>query len=332
VSDNYDDAKSSEIVIIAVPTPLNSDRMPDITYIESACNSLVNIISPGTLIINESTSFPGTLRKIIATILGNQMLYASAPERVDPGNNVWNIRNTPRIIGGLNDEALAFALNFYKSICDSVISVSSPEVAEAAKLFENTFRQVNIALVNEFAIIANSLNISVFETLDAANSKPFGIMKFLPGIGVGGHCIPVDPIYLSYVAAQSGVKAEFIELANKTNRSMTQYVVSRLEKDFEIKNMRIQIAGISYKSNVSDTRESPVLDLIHNLRERGAIVIWHDEFVKAFNGESSEPLMKVDLGIIATAHDNVDYSPWRKENVNVLNLSHKDVEDWQRYL
>lgn len=332
VSDSYEQARNSEIVIIAVPTPLDVNRLPDISFIESACQSLKKVISGGTLVINESTSFPGTVRKIIAPILGSNLLYASAPERVDPGNSSWNIKNTPRLVGGLTPEAASRAVNFYITVCDSVQEVSSPEVAEAAKLFENTFRQVNIALVNEFAIVANALGISVFETLGAAATKPFGFMKFLPGIGVGGHCIPVDPIYLSSIAEEYGIEAKFIQLANHINNSMTSYVIDRIDKDFGIEGKKIQIAGISYKPNIADTRESPALNLITGLRNKGGLVTWHDNLVEKLHGESSQPLNPNDLGIICTAHSNINYEVWKSSNMNVINLTHEPIGDWYPYL
>ena len=249
VTSEYSKIKDSEVIILAVPTPLNERREPDLSFIESACNSIKPHIQKDTLIINESTSFPGTLRNVIAPILGDQYQYASAPERVDPANEKWDVTNTPRLIGGLTKVATENAKEFYQTISKEIIEVSSPEVAEAAKLFENTFRQVNIALVNEFAQIANALGIPTYETLAAAETKPYGFMKFLPSIGVGGHCIPVDPSYLSYKATQAGIDAKFINLANQVNLGMPEYVANRIESKHGIKNKTIQIAGIAYKPN-----------------------------------------------------------------------------------
>ena len=207
-----------DVVVIAVPTPLTEARDPDLSFVHAAVALIQNNVKTPTLIINESTSYPGTLRKEIAgRITGITHLYASSPERVDPGNTHWGTKNTPRLIGGLTSEAVSKAKEFYSSFCDSVIEVSSPEVAEAAKIFENTFRQVNIALVNEFAQIADALGISGREVLDAAATKPYGFMEFNPGPGVGGHCIPVDPTYLAYVANEVGVPATFIKRANEVN-------------------------------------------------------------------------------------------------------------------
>jgi UDP-N-acetyl-D-glucosamine dehydrogenase len=334
VAGDYSKASSSSIMVIAVPTPLDEKREPDLSFIRSACQSLKAVLDSPVLIINESTSFPGTLRNVIAPILGSNHLYASAPERIDPANKIWGIENTPRLVSGLSDEATTKAIEFYKSFCKEVIPVSSPEVAEAAKLFENTFRQVNIALVNEFAQISEALGISTVETIKAASSKPYGFMPFMPSIGVGGHCIPVDPSYLSFVARQAGVDASFIDLANKVNALMPEYIAARIEKLLggKLAGKKLQIAGISYKADVSDTRESPALSLMAKLRELGADVSWHDELVGAFNGEKSRKLEAVDLGIIATAHSGVDYSPWKDSESMVIDLSTTPNTGWQKFL
>jgi UDP-N-acetyl-D-glucosamine dehydrogenase len=320
-STDYSAISETEIVVITVPTPLNENREPDLSCIELACESMAPRLKAGTLVVNESTSYPGTLRELIAKILGDKYLYASAPERVDPGNKEWTIEKTPRLLGALNEIALNKALEFYKSIAEKVVVVSSPEVAEAAKLFENTFRQVNIALVNEFAQIAEGLGIPTFETLEAANTKPYGFMKFLPGLGVGGHCIPIDPSYLSFKASQVGVEANFINLANQVNLNMPRYLVERLDNEHKLSGRSIQIAGIAYKPNVSDTRESPALALIELLKQKGAKVTWHDEIVKEYSGQKSDPLTSVDLGIICVAHDGANYQPWIQGKTKVIDVS-----------
>ena len=211
----------TEVVVIAVPTPLDGARKPDLSAVHAACETIIEHVKKPVLVINESTSYPGTLRNELAAVIegatGIGHMYASSPERVDPGNEKWTQRNTPRLLAGLTPEATALTRKFYSSFCDEIIEVSTPEVAEAAKLFENTFRQVNIALVNEFAQISDALGIPTREVLDAAATKPFGFMSFQPGPGVGGHCIPVDPSYLAYVAENVGVPAEFIKLANEVN-------------------------------------------------------------------------------------------------------------------
>ena len=334
VTSEYSKVSGASIIIIAVPTPLDEKREPDLTFLNSACKSLKGSVGSNVLIINESTSFPGTLRNVIAPILGSNHMYAAAPERIDPANKIWDIENTPRLVSGLSEEATKKTAAFYRTFCREVITVASPEVAETAKLFENTFRQVNIALVNELAQIAYALGISAIETIHAASSKPYGFMPFMPSIGVGGHCIPVDPSYLSFAAREAGVDASFILLANKVNSLMPGYIAARIEKLLggKLTGKKIQIAGISYKADVSDTRESPALALIANLREMGADVTWHDEKVGAYNGEKSSKLEPVDLGVIAIAHSGVDYSKWRISQTMVIDLSTNPNTGWPKLL
>ena len=267
-----------------------------------------NVKSPA-LIVNESTSYPGTLRtEIAARITTVEHLYASSPERVDPGNTQWGTKNTPRLIGGLTPAAVARAREFYATFCDSIIEVSSPEVAEAAKIFENTFRQVNIALVNEFAQISDALGISSREVIDAAATKPYGFMPFTPGPGVGGHCIPVDPSYLAHVANQVGIPATFIKRANEVNLAMPAYVVKRVVAGAggSIKGKKVVVVGVSYKANVADTRETPAAAVIDLLREQGATVVWHDDLVGSWRTESSSPIVGADIAVVVTMHDGID--------------------------
>lgn len=299
----------SDVIVIAVPTPLDSQRNPDLSFVHAATDLISKHAKSPALIVNESTSYPGTLRnEIAARISGVDHLYASSPERIDPGNAQWGIKNTPRLIGGLTPAAVAKAKEFYGSFCDSIIEVSSPEVAEAAKIFENTFRQVNIALVNEFAQIADALGISGREVLDAAATKPYGFMPFNAGPGVGGHCIPVDPSYLAHVANQVGVPATFIKRANEVNLAMPAYVVKRViaGNDGSIKGKKVVVVGVSYKSNVADTRETPAASVIDLLHEQGATVTWHDDLVATWRGESSSPITGADVAVVVTKHDGVD--------------------------
>jgi UDP-N-acetyl-D-glucosamine dehydrogenase len=299
----------SDVIVIAVPTPLDDQRNPDLSYVHSAAELIQKNVKSPALIVNESTSYPGTLRKeIAARITGVDHLYASSPERVDPGNTQWGTRNTPRLIGGLTPAAVAKAKEFYGSFCDSIIEVSSPEVAEAAKIFENTFRQVNIALVNEFAQISDALGISSREVIEAAATKPYGFMAFNPGPGVGGHCIPVDPSYLAHVANEVGVPATFIKRANEVNLAMPAYVVKRVlaGSGGSLKGKKVVVVGVSYKSNVADTRETPAAAVIDLLREQGATVTWHDDLVGAWRGESSSPIAGADIAVVVTKHDGVD--------------------------
>jgi UDP-N-acetyl-D-glucosamine dehydrogenase len=245
--------------------------------------------------------------EIAARISGVNHLYASSPERVDPGNTQWGTKNTPRLIGGLTPAAVAKAKEFYGSFCDTIIEVSSPEVAEAAKIFENTFRQVNIALVNEFAQIADALGVSGREVIDAAATKPYGFMEFNPGPGVGGHCIPVDPSYLAHVANQVGVPATFIKRANEVNLAMPAYVVKRVVAGAggSIKGKKVVVIGVSYKSNVADTRETPAAAVIDLLCKEGASVTWHDDLVKNWRGETSGTIAGADVAVLVTKHDGV---------------------------
>jgi UDP-N-acetyl-D-glucosamine dehydrogenase len=301
---------SAEVVVIAVPTPLDGARKPDLSAVKAACKTIIENFKKPVLVINESTSYPGTLRNEIADVIekasGAGHLYASSPERVDPGNGKWTQKNTPRLLAGLTPEATELARKFYSSFCDEIIEVSTPEVAEAAKLFENTFRQVNIALVNEFAQISDALDIPTREVLAAAATKPFGFMSFQPGPGVGGHCIPVDPSYLAYVAENIGVPAEFIKRANQVNLGMPAYVVSRVAKDVgSLKGKKVVVIGVSYKANVSDTREAPAALVIEDLKKHGAEVSWHDPVVGTWNGQSSSELKGFDVAIVVTKHDAV---------------------------
>jgi UDP-N-acetyl-D-glucosamine dehydrogenase len=330
----------SSIVIIAVPTPLNSNREPDLGYVKKASIAIANFVKPGTLIINESTSYPGTLRNFIKPLIEAEskldLQYASAPERIDPGNIQWTLSNTPRILGGITNEATDRAFQFYSSFCASVNVVSSPEVAEAAKLFENTFRQINIALANEFSIISSALGFSTNEAIVAASTKPFGFMPFFPSIGVGGHCIPIDPSYLSHAANQVGVRANFIELANLTNLNMIEHVADKISVYLKkpLQNLKIQIIGIAYKSGVSDLRESPALNLILELRSRGAEVIWNDPLVGEWNGENSSPIeTSIDLGILVNPFNLSDLKVWSQSGTRVIDLSANSFDyGWPKFL
>ena len=297
-----------DVIVIAVPTPLDEARNPDLSFVHAAADLIAANVKSPVLIVNESTSYPGTLRnEIAARITGVAHLFASSPERVDPGNTDWGTKNTPRLIGGLTPAAVAKARQFYASFCDTIIEVSSPEVAEAAKIFENTFRQVNIALVNEFAQIADALGISGREVIDAAATKPYGFMQFNPGPGVGGHCIPVDPSYLAHIANQVGVPATFIKRANEVNLTMPAYVVKRVVAGSggSIAGKSVVVVGVSYKSNVADTRETPAAAVVDLLRAQGATVTWHDEIVGNWRDEFSAPL-KGDIAVLVTKHDGLD--------------------------
>jgi UDP-N-acetyl-D-glucosamine dehydrogenase len=304
---------ASEIVVIAVPTPLDKNRKPDLTYIDSACKVIGENLTGPALIINESTSFPGTIRNYIKPAIEKyskhkfEHQYAISPERVDPGREDFNQKNTPRLYAGLTPEATARTRAFYSSFCDNLVEVSSPEVAEAAKLFENTFRQVNIALVNELAQISHVLGIDVRETLDAAGTKPYGFMKFQPSAGVGGHCIPVDPSYLADVAEKAGVTATFIQRANEVNLEMPKYIAQRVAKDNggSLKGKKVLVVGVAYKPNVADTRETPAQLLIGALEDLGAVITWSDPIVGNWHGQRSAGLSGAEIAVVVTKHDVV---------------------------
>ncbi len=312
-TDGYD-LKECDVIVIAVPTPLTADKKPDLNFIKSACQTIGENLSKSVLIINESTSYPGTLRNIIKPTVEKftsepiEHLYSISPERVDPGRVDFNQKNTPRLYSGLTDEASLRTKEFYSKFCDELIKVSSPEIAEAAKLFENTFRQVNIALVNEFAQITHSLGISVYETLEAANTKPYGFMRFSPSAGVGGHCIPVDPTYLAVVAEEHGAPATFIRRANKVNLEMSEYIVRRIKQDNggNLEGKNVLVVGVAYKPNIADARETPAELVIKLLRDSGAVVSWHDDVLGNWKGENSAPLSNADIAVVVTKHDSVE--------------------------
>ncbi len=332
--------EESRIVIIAVPTPLNLSLKPDLSYLAKACQIISDHAKEGTLIVNESTSFPGTLRNVIKPAIesanSNEFLYASAPERIDPGNMIWTLGNTPRVIAGLTHQATQLAFEFYSSFCKTIHKASSVEVAEASKLFENTYRQVNIALANEFSEIAQSLGFSTIDAIEAAGTKPFGFSAFYPGIGVGGHCIPVDPSYLTYAAELAGASTKIINLANEINLSVHTRVAKRIINFMQgsVKGIKIQIAGITYKVNVADLRESPALLLMSELKRYGAEVSWHDPLVLDLEGNKSEPLRSdIDLGLIVSPHDSIDFTTWKSSKLKVLDLSASAINyGWTKFL
>lgn len=328
---NFSLVEQASVITICVPTPLNDRREPDLTLLKIAAERIAPFISNKTLVVNESTSFPGTLREIIVPVVNSrkpittsEIFYASAPERVNPGDPMWNQKNTPRLVGGINEESQVKALAFYDSICDRAISVSTPEVAEAAKLLENTFRLVNIALVNEFAQLCAAGGINVQEVIDAASSKPYGYMPFRPGVGVGGHCIPVDPLYLTWWARQKNAKASFIESADLVNQDMPTYVAQRALSlvDSSVANPKVLILGVAYKPGVSDVRETPVSDLRKHLKKLGAVVAWHDPLVPIWEGSKPVDLgWECDVAILATKQSSIDIEQLISSGVQILDCT-----------
>lgn len=319
----------SDVVVICVPTPYHNDQ-PDLSHIESAGRAVGANIKPGTLVILESTTYPGTTEEFLLPILeeesglrvGDELDIVFSPERIDPGNPQYGLHNTPKIVGGHTDAGTARAAEFYGTFVENVVRVSGTRAAEMAKLLENTFRHINIALVNELAILCQDLDIDVWEVIDAAASKPFGFMPFYPGPGVGGHCIPVDPMYLSWRVKQFGGAAKFIELARDVNDAMPAYCVTRVQdllndRERAIKGSRILVIGVAYKNDISDMRESPALRVIEGLLARGALVEFHDPHVESIrvSGQTltnvpldDDRVRAADCVLVLTAHSAVDYA------------------------
>jgi UDP-N-acetyl-D-glucosamine dehydrogenase len=314
-----------DAVIICVPTPLTSAREPDLTYLVSAGTSLSQVLREGQLVVLESTTYPGTTRERLAPILEESGLktgvdyhLAFSPERIDPGRTDYTVKTTPKLVGGMTPACTERAHDLYAEICDSVVVLSNPEAAELSKLLENIFRSVNIALVNELAQLCDRLHIDVWEVIEAAATKPFGFMRFDPGPGMGGHCLPVDPFYLAFKAREHDFYPEFIELAGKVNQAQPSFCVERIERALNdvrkpVNGSRILVLGVSYKGGVGDTRESPALKIIGRLQDMGAEVSYHDSFVPALPGHGlanvdlDEGLREADLAAIVTVHPDVDY-------------------------
>jgi UDP-N-acetyl-D-glucosamine dehydrogenase len=315
----------SEITIICVPTPLDQKRLPDLSYLESAVRLIANHLPEKVLLISESTSYPGTVRDIVAPLVaslrsdkGIGISYASAPERVDPRNAKWKMENTPRLVSGIDQ----VALDFYRSVCENVIEVSKPEVAEMAKLLENTFRQVNIALINQLVPLCKELGIDIREVVEAAGSKPYGYMKFFPGAGVGGHCIPIDPLYLLWKARQVGIELPFVKEADEINGAMPDYVSSRLiDLAKPAPGSYLAILGVAYKSGISDIRESPAEDVARSLQNQGFKVLWSDPLVKSFHDYQVLADQKLAGAIVVTAQEGLAVSELAKSGVPILDCT-----------
>ena len=313
ITNTYECIKESEIVVICVPTPLDAAGMPDLTFLKAAVSEVSDNLKDGALVVIESTVAPGTTRDFVAPILdGAKVAYelAYSPERIDPANKKWNVTNTPKLVAGITSLATHRASNFYQTFVSDVVQGSSVEVIETAKLLENSFRLINISFINEIAEMCLKMKIDVREVIEAASTKPYGFMPFYPGAGVGGHCIPVDPSYLSSKAKEIGASTRFIDLANQVNHELPDYFTKIAAKALgEIKNKNILIVGVAYKSDVSDVRETPALDLIRAMRNAGAQVSWHDDLVQEWNGEKSAPLATTyDLAILVNPHTGTDLS------------------------
>jgi UDP-N-acetyl-D-glucosamine dehydrogenase len=321
---DYDDLRDADAILIALPTPLSPQREPDLSIVLDSARNISTRLKPGQLVVLESTTYPGTTRERLLPILeesglkaGEDFHLAFSPERVDPGREDWTTKTTPKVVGGLTKECTRRALDLYGSAVDSVVEVSSPEAAELTKLLENIFRSVNIALVNELAQLCDRMGLDIWEVVDAAATKPFGYMRFEPGPGLGGHCLPVDPFYLSWKARQYDFYTEFIELAGKVNQNMPYFCRSLISQALNhgaqrsLSGSKVLVLGVSYKADVNDTRESPALKLIELLQNAGAHVAYHDPHVPELPkyGLSSQPLDAngYDCVAIVTAHSSIDY-------------------------
>ena len=327
---DYDDLRAADAISICVPTPLRKTRDPDMSYISQAAGSIAEICRPGMLIVLESTTYPGTTEEIILPEItrerlkvGEEVFVAYSPERIDPGNRQYSVRNTPKVVGGITDSCTEVAQALYRAAVDTIVSVSSPTAAEMVKLLENTFRAVNIGMVNEMALMCDKLDIDVWEVINAAATKPFGYMPFYPGPGLGGHCIPVDPHYLSWKLRTLDYNARFIELASEVNASMPLYVLDKItqalnDQEKSIRGSQVLILGAAYKRDVDDVRESPALDIISLLRQRGARVAYCDPHV---------PELRLDPETVLTA---ADYCPALLRSADcVVVVTDHSAFDWQ---
>ncbi|MGH3039908.1 MAG: nucleotide sugar dehydrogenase [Gaiellaceae bacterium] len=322
---DYDAVKDADAILVALPTPLSVNREPDLSIVLGAVEEIAKRLRPGHLVVLESTTYPGTTRDEVLPVLGTTGLQvgtdfhlAFSPERVDPGRTDWTTKTTPKIVGGITDDCRAAACALYERAMDKVITVSSPEAAELTKLLENIFRSVNIALVNELAQLCDRMGVDVWEVVDAAATKPFGFMSFKPGPGLGGHCLPVDPFYLSWKAREYDFYTEFIELAGKINENMPYFCLDKITRalnsvEKSVKGSTVHLVGVSYKADVGDLRESPALKLVELLRDEGANVSYHDPHIPALPEHGLEStsldgaLGSADCVAIVTAHSGIDY-------------------------
>jgi UDP-N-acetyl-D-glucosamine dehydrogenase len=322
--------RDMDVVILCVPTPYTKAKQPDLTYVVRAGQDLQRFLHPGMLVILESTTYPGTTQELLLPLLeqsglrcGQDFELAYSPERVDPGNKQFGLKNTPKIVGGVTEEATELAAQFYAHVADRVVPVSGPRVAEMAKLLENTFRHVNIALANEMAILCGKLGIDIWEVIDASSTKPFGFMPFYPGPGVGGHCIPIDPYYFAWKVQEEEAQARFIQLAGEINDRMPEFVVEKVgdvlnERGKSVRGSRVLVLGVSYKKDVGDVRESPAIKVIDRLQRKGAEVTYHDPFVERLDHGgldlkstplTPESIAAADCVLILTHHQCL---PWKK--------------------
>jgi nucleotide sugar dehydrogenase len=321
--------EAADVAVIAVPTPLDAGRTPDLTFVRQAARGLAEVMRAGSLVVLESTTYPGTTEEIVVPEFtrkgftpGQDLFVAYSPERIDPGNKRWTLRNTPKVIGGLNSESLEAAVEFYGGFVDTLVPAPDLKTAEMTKLFENTFRLINIGLVNEFTTICESFGVDIWTVIDACTSKPFGFMPFYPGPGAGGHCIPIDPAYLAWKAREREVSTDFIDLASRINHNMPGRVLERVthqlnETRLALNSARVGVLGVAYKKNSSDVRESPAIRLLELLHDAGARVSYHDPHVPALRLDvhelRSQPLTAdyldgLDCVVVVADHDAIDWS------------------------
>jgi UDP-N-acetyl-D-glucosamine dehydrogenase len=332
---DYDSVRDADAILIALPTPLSRQREPDLSIVRGAVHELAKRLRRGHLVVLESTTYPGTTREIVLPVLektglkvGEDFHLAFSPERVDPGRGDWTTKNVPKVVGGVTPACTRRGAELYGAAMETVHEVTSPEAAEMTKLLENIFRSVNIALVNELAQLCERMSIDVWEVVDAAATKPFGFMSFKPGPGLGGHCIPIDPFYLTWKAREYGFYTEFIELAGKVNENMPYYCRSLISqalnhgKQRSLNGSKVLVLGVAYKSDIGDTRESPAVKLIELLRKAGSEVSYHDPHVPDLNGDRSAPLEpeKYDCVVIVTAHSGIDYDELVEQAQLVVDL------------
>lgn len=325
---NFELIRESQVVIICVPTPLNSQNLPDLSHLEQAISNFARFMKPETLVIVESTIAPTTTREFVYPLIKkhsgldeDKFFLAYSPERIDPLNKDWTLSTTPKLVSAINSESMSKAVNFYENFFEQIVRCSSLEIAEMSKVLENSFRLVNISFLNEISILCHRLNIEVSEVINVANTKPYGFMAFYPGLGVGGHCIPVDPVYLSRLGKEVGVPMQMIDLAVQINSTMPDFIVARAKKILtDLQGKRILVIGIAYKKNLADTRESSSITLIYALRNLGALVFWHDDLVKTWNNELSTPISDdFDLVILATSHNYLRLNDFK--NIKLLDTS-----------
>ena len=334
-STRYSRLAKADAILLCVPTPLTPNREPDLGPLLDTARGVASILQAGQLVILESTTYPGTTRERLVPMLeesglaaGRDFHVAFSPERVDPGRTDFTMRNTPKVVGGFTEECGDAAERIYREVCDEIVRVSSPDAAELTKLLENIFRSVNIALVNELSVLCDRMGIDIWEVVDAASTKPYGFMRFEPGPGMGGHCLPVDPFYLAWRAREFDMSTKFIELAGEINQAMPYHCVQRIERALNdagkaVKGARVALLGISYKPGVGDVRESPALKILALLRGLGADVVYHDPHVPHLNAEDlsglelEEALDGADAVVVVTAHPHIDHNEIA-ERVDVL--------------